>query len=228
MTDPYAVLGLSPNASDEDVKKAYRRLAKKYHPDVNPGDATAAKKMNEINQAYDQIKNPQKTQQQSYGGGSSGNYGGNPFGGGYGANDPFTAWYEAQQRAQNEYEKSTPSEIRAARHFIQMRRYGDALNALNGMSDADRTALWYHTSALANSGLGNRMTALEHARRSVQMDPSNAQYRQVLEQLERTGTVYQQNRSAMPVMNLSRICVPLCLCWACNGSLCNPLHFCWC
>ena len=53
--DPYEVLGLQRGASDEEVKKAYRDLAKKYHPDVNPGDKTAAEKMNKINAAYDNI-----------------------------------------------------------------------------------------------------------------------------------------------------------------------------
>ena len=52
MDDPYKVLGVSPDASDEEVKRAYRALAKKYHPDRNPGDAAAAQKMREINAAY--------------------------------------------------------------------------------------------------------------------------------------------------------------------------------
>ena len=59
--DPYSVLGLTPDASDEEVKRAYRQLAKKYHPDMNPGDAHAAEMMNRINAAYDQIKNPPQT-----------------------------------------------------------------------------------------------------------------------------------------------------------------------
>ena len=58
MTDPYSVLGLSPGASQEEVKRAYRQLAKKYHPDLNPGDAEAARKMQQINAAYEQIRNP--------------------------------------------------------------------------------------------------------------------------------------------------------------------------
>lgn len=63
MDDPYKVLGVSPDASDEEVKRAYRALAKKYHPDRNPGDAAAAQKMREINAAYEQIKDPDKAQQ---------------------------------------------------------------------------------------------------------------------------------------------------------------------
>ena len=51
VNDPYQVLGVSPNADEDTIRQAYRRLAKKYHPDLNPGDAAAAQKMNEINEA---------------------------------------------------------------------------------------------------------------------------------------------------------------------------------
>ena len=80
--DPYKVLGVEPGASDEEIKRAYRALAKKYHPDRNTGDEEAAKKMQQVNAAYEQIKNPGSAQQnQGYGGYSQ--Y--DPFGfGGFG------------------------------------------------------------------------------------------------------------------------------------------------
>ena len=66
VSDPYKVLGVSRDASDEEIKKAYRELTKKYHPDLNPGDEHAAQMMNDVNAAYDQIKNG--TAQQQYAG----------------------------------------------------------------------------------------------------------------------------------------------------------------
>ena len=102
ITDPYKVLGVSPNASEEEITKAYRRLAKKYHPDLNPGDAAAAEKMSEINAAYDMIKSG-KAPQSSAGGygnagyGAGGSYTGGYTSGGYtyrpGGADPFEEFF---------------------------------------------------------------------------------------------------------------------------------------
>ena len=63
MTDPYKVLGVSPSATDEEIKDAYRQLAKKYHPDANPGDKEAEKKFKEASEAYSVLSDPEKRKQ---------------------------------------------------------------------------------------------------------------------------------------------------------------------
>ena len=68
MTDPYKVLGVSPGASQEEISKAYKKLAKKYHPDLNPGNKEAEKRMREINDAYNMLRSGK---QQDYSGSSS-------------------------------------------------------------------------------------------------------------------------------------------------------------
>lgn len=60
VTDPWKILGVSPDASPEEIKKAYRTKAKLYHPDLHPNDPEAAKKMNKLNEAYDLVQNPDK------------------------------------------------------------------------------------------------------------------------------------------------------------------------
>lgn len=87
MRDPYEVLGVSPGASDDEIKAAYRRLAKKYHPDLNGGSAEAEAKMKEVNEAYTLlIKHKGQAGGQGYGSGyGSGGYGSGSYGsGGYG------------------------------------------------------------------------------------------------------------------------------------------------
>lgn len=194
--DPYKILGVSPNASDEEIKRAYRRLAKQYHPDRNPGDREAARKMQEVNAAYEQIKNPDKGRA-GYGG--YGNY---------------------QSRS------SDDRYLTAANNYIRFGRYQEAINTLNAATE--RGARWYYLSAVAHSGLGNQVTALEHIRRAVSMEPGNPEYLQVLNIIESGGQVYQRNAGNYRGYAMGGAsCAPLCLCWLVNFFCCGGrFYFC--
>ncbi len=201
--DPYKVLGVDRDASDEEIKKAYRRLAKKYHPDINPGDPVAAKKMQQVNAAYEQIKNPEKAQQSA-----GGSYGYDPFGG---------AW----QHTYRQQEQQTGDHYQqAAYNYIRYGRYREALNALN--SSAQRNARWYYLSALANDGLGNQVTALEHIRRAVSMEPDNQEYLRTLQNIQNGGAAYRQQAGNFRGFNMNiHPCAPLCLCYALQFLCCR-------
>ena len=207
MADPYKVLGVDRNATDEEIKQAYRRLAKKYHPDLNPGDQEAARRMQEVNAAYDQIKNPEKYQQpQSSGYGGYGNYGYGGYQGSY------------QSQTGDQYQQ-------AAEQYIRFGRYREALNVLQNA--AQRDARWYYLSALANDGVGNQVTALEHIRRAVSMEPDNAQYLRTLSDIENGGAAYRRQAGNFRGFTINgNPCGSLLLCWLANLFCCGRGFIC--
>ena len=201
MTDPYQVLGVSRDASDDEIKQAYRRLAKKYHPDLNPGDEAAARKMQEVNAAYEQIKNPEKAE-------PAGGYGYDPFGG----------YRQTQREEEDPYQSG-------AYQYIRMRRYQEALNVLS--NSKSRNARWYYLSAIAHDGLGNQVTALEHIRKAVSMEPDNQEYIHALNHIEYGTGGYRQQAGNYRGFQVKDGCPSFCLCilaqWLCCGG-----RFFWC
>jgi molecular chaperone DnaJ len=205
INDPYKILGVSPNATDEEIKQAYRRLAKQYHPDRNPGDAEAARKMQQVNAAYEQIKNPEKAQQNHGYGSSYGSYGYDPFGGSY-------------QRSHSQSQGDSYQQ--AAYNYIRYGRYREALQALSNCTE--RNARWYYLSALANSALGNQITALEHIKRAVSMEPDNPEYLRVLDQIENGGTAYRRQAGNFRGFSMrADPCTSICLCYFCQMFCCR-------
>ena len=190
VTDPRKVLGVSENASQDEIKRAYRRKAKECHPDLHPNDPDAAKKMNELNEAYDMLMNPEKyanRQQQQ-----------NPYGGNQ-VNPP-------QEQAGD----SEP--VRAAIRDILAGRYASACSILQNVPSTGRNARWYYLSGVANHGAGNQIQALEHMKRAVQLSPNNATYQALLRQYQQAGQTYQTNASGYNTwaMDPSKLCMSLC------------------
>lgn len=203
MKDPYEVLGLSKGASEEEVKKAYRELVQKYHPDKyvgNPLEDLAQEKMKEINEAYDAIiKNKGQT---PYGNsGSSGSYSGgySGYSGGYsGGNQVFT---EVRRMIQNG----------------QLQQAEDALDAMG-----NHTAEWYFLKGVIAAQKGWMDEAKQNFRIAINMDPSNPEYRNAYNSVAGNGPYgYRQQRQNMS--GDSDECCNLCTSMLCMNCLCNCL-----
>ena len=214
--NPYDVLGVSPSASDDEIKKAYRDLTRKYHPDANvdnPLADLAEEKFKEVQEAYDTIMHERSSGgsgSYSYGGSSSGSSGSYSYGGSSsqgGAPDP---------------------RLQAAVNYINSRRFREALNTLDQIPD--RSALWYYLSGCANAGLGNNVLARDHAAQAVNMEPNNLQYRQLLNQLDFSSRRYQSSPYGAGYgggysCGTGNMCCDLCiadqLCECMGGDLCS-------
>ena len=196
MNDPYSVLGISRGATDDEIKKAYRALSRKYHPDANinnPNKDQAEAKFKEVQQAYQQIMHEREY-------GTTGSYGN-----GYGYSGQY------QQRRSGATSNEGDLHMQAAANFINNGRYQEAINVLNGIDN--KTAQWYYYSAIANSGIGNNVSALQHAREAARMEPNNIQYTTLVQRLENGGNWYRQQQGPYQTTFSSSgdWCVKLCI-----------------
>lgn len=195
MSDPYKVLGVSPNASDEEIKKAYRKLSRMYHPDANinnPNKDRAEEKFKDVQQAYEQIIKEKERK-------TSGNYQG---------------YYSNAGRES--------VEMQAVYNFLNSRQYKQALNVLEGISERD--ARWYYCSAIANAGVGNNILALDNAKRAAALEPTNLEYVNLVRQLEYGGQWYQNmgRNYGEPVLHAGNCCCEMLYCTMIFRCCCFP------
>ena len=200
--NPYEVLGVSRNASIDEIKKAYKELSRKYHPDSyvgNPLSSLAEEKFKQVQEAYDAIM---KEKNGDY------NYAGN---------------YN-----NNGYNNSESGEMAEVYNLLGRRSYSQALRLLDSMPN--RNAKWYYYSAIAQVGLGNNLRGMEYARMAVSMEPNNVEYQNLVNRLSfqsnRYGevrNVYRGGRSGFD--DASDLCCKLwladSLCECMGGDLCS-------
>lgn len=247
MTDPYKVLGIEYNASEDDIKKAYRRLSRQYHPDANinnPDADQAEEKFKEVQAAYKQIMLEREqgiygsadsyARQQSYtqNGGyyQNGSYQGQTqyrdpfeemfgraFYGNFGGFNPY-----GTPEWQQSYNGEDLVRMQAASNYLSNGAFHEAQTVLDTV--IDRQAHWYYFYSLAASGLGNNVNALNYARQAASLAPGNITYQQLIHTLESGGRTYQ-NRSDLyggRVFNLNNLC-----CYCCMLQMCMPGCFCY-
>lgn len=204
MTDPYKVLGVSRDASDDEIKKAYRELARKYHPDNYAGSPLAdlaGEKMKEINTAYSEIQKARAAASSGEGSYSEGTYGGRTYTG------------------------ENAEDFRRIREMINAGRYADADLMLNSLSAAARNAEWNFLKGCVLAQKNWYYDAQRYFETACYMDPSNQEYRNALNSIRARAQQYGggYRTSTGGGMSACDMCTGLmcadCCCECCGGDL---------
>ena len=210
MSDPYNILGIGRNASDDEVKKAYREMARKYHPDKNPGNQAAEEMFKIVQDAYREIMDERKN-------------GGSTFGTGTGAAGGFRQDAGAGYGAGGNYYGPAENATRyqAAANYINNGYFREAFNVLTNVKERD--AMWYYLSALTNAGLGNNYEAMRQASTAVQMEPGNPMYQELVSRLSYGGMNYYSRQQGMTGGSTSGAdyCANLCALNICLNLCCD-------
>ena len=200
MNDPYKILGVSPNATDEDIKAAYRNLARKYHPDkYRDSDLAemAGEKMKEINAAYDEI---QKIRAGKASGGQSA-YGPNTYGNGYG-----------------QYGGGSSNPYITARQLINLRRVAEAAQILASIPEAERGAEWHFLMGCVAVSRGHYVDAQQFFDTACGMDPENPEYASARERLRNRGNGFGSGQGSM---GGGCSCCDICTAFMCADCCCD-------
>ena len=207
--NPYKVLGVSENASQEEIRTAYLELVKKYHPDKysdNPLKELAGEKLKEINQAYEMLTKKQTTT--GYGSSSSGSYGSSNAGGNY------------SRPGGTAYSGPFAAEFSRARSFINQNNLDAAQVILNNISV--HNAEWNYLSGVIFLRQGSYERANACFSRAYDAEPDNAEYRNAYISLNNSGRTYQRGTGG--TMNASPCCdvcsALMCLNCCCGGDCC--------
>ena len=209
MTDPYKVLNIPSTASDDEVKKAYRELARKYHPDNyhdNPLADLAQEKMKEINEAYELIQKQRKSSSGSAGGGAYGSYGSY---GNYGS------------YAHSSSGSSTLQQVRLA---INRGNITAAERMLSTIAEHD--AEWNFLMGIVASRRGWMDEAKHYFETAVSMEPNNPEYRTALDSMNRTGYRPSGFGSFGTANFDSTTCLRFCTTLVCVNALCGGGYYC--
>lgn len=209
MTDPYKVLGVSRDAADDDIKKAYRALARKYHPDNYAGSDLAdlaGEKMKEINEAYDTIQRERANKGSS--GASQGGYQHNPGG-----------------TAGSSYAGSGASAptLNRIRILINSGRFSEAGILLDSIPAGERGAEWNYLKGCTLLQRGWYHDAQKYFEIACYMDPANAEYQAALQNMRTSAGQYGKTYTNIGGCSTCDLCQGLicadCLCECCGGDL---------
>ena len=194
MVNPYDVLGISRDASEEEVNIAYRKLVKQYHPDKyvgNPLADLAAEKIQEINEAYDMVMDELKNKNTSHNSGD----------------------YQTDSKSDSNYNH--------IRQLINDGKLDEAQNLLNNMSVRD--AEWHFLAGMLLKNKGWYDMAYQHLNRAASLDPSNEEYRSARDNMDFSGYQYRNFGNSGNQTDCCNMCQGLvcadCCCEMCGGNM---------